>query len=59
MDISFYRRTESSDIERTTIKFFIPPIISDTDDLKIFQIMMLFLEKIEEFTDQNSDWTTF
>ena len=59
MDISFYRCTESSDIERTTIKFFIPPIISDTDDLKIFQIMMLFLEKIEEFTDQNSDWTTF
>jgi len=59
MDISFYRRTESSDIQRTTIKFFIPPITSDTVDMNVFQITMMFLEKIEEFTGQNSDWTTF
>ena len=58
-DISFYQRTESSDIQRTTIKFFILPITSDTVDLNIFQIMMMFLEKIEEFTGYNSDWTTF
>ena len=58
LEVELYRTgpEETTDIQHTTARFYIPPMTSDVDKLNLSDIITQFLEKIDGFSGQNSSW---
>ena len=60
MEVEFCRTgSEETDIQHTTGRFVIPPMISDAVELNIPDIIAQFMEKIDGFSGENNGWIIF
>jgi len=57
MEVEFYRiGPEETNVQHTTVRFYIPPMTSDVNELSLPDMISQFMENIDGFSGQGSGW---